>query len=191
MNLIKEYPLTFTKSYCDEVIDCFEKASKLNIPHIRNDMVRSDNQADFTELATLSNNEIDIAHFSPLVEEFFNTLGNSIDKYKEDIKLLDIPAMRWYNMLVQRTIADESEAYHKWHCENAGRKDADRAMVYTLYLNDDFEGGETEYLYQKYRCKPETGKLVIFPASYTHIHRGGLLMSGTKYIATGWTFWAE
>jgi len=58
--------------------------------------------------------------------------------------------------------------------------------VIITYLNDDFEGGETEFLYQGVRVKPEKGKTVIFPASYTHVHRGNPPIGGTKYIATTW-----
>ena len=55
-----------------------------------------------------------------------------------------------------------------------------------LYLNDDYEGGETEFLYYKTRIKGEKGKLLIWPAGITHAHRGGLVLDGTKYVATGW-----
>ena len=61
-----------------------------------------------------------------------------------------------------------------------------REFVIITYLNDDFDGGETEFLYQGIRVKPEKGKTVIFPASYTHMHRGNPPIGGTKYIATTW-----
>ena len=55
-----------------------------------------------------------------------------------------------------------------------------------LYLNDDFEGGETEFLYQNRRELPVAGDVIIFPAGYTHTHRGNPPIGGTKYIATSW-----
>ena len=54
------------------------------------------------------------------------------------------------------------------------------------YLNDDYKGGETEFLYYKKRVEPEQGKLIIWPAGYTHAHRGGLVLEGNKYVITGW-----
>ena len=57
-----------------------------------------------------------------------------------------------------------------------------------IYLNDDYEGGETEYLYYKKRIQPERGKLLIWPAGITHCHRGGLVLKGNKYVATGWFY---
>ena len=55
-----------------------------------------------------------------------------------------------------------------------------------IYLNEDFEGGETEFLYFNKRIKPKQGRLVIFPAAFTHTHRGNPPIGGTKYLASTW-----
>ena len=57
---------------------------------------------------------------------------------------------------------------------------------YMLYLNDIDEGGETEFLYQGKKLKPEQGKVVIFPCGFTFPHRGNPIYKGEKYIITGW-----
>ena len=63
---------------------------------------------------------------------------------------------------------------------------AGRMLVWTIYLNDVLEGGETEFLYHSERHKAEEGKIVIFPANYMCAHRGNPPLSNTKYILTGW-----
>ena len=55
-----------------------------------------------------------------------------------------------------------------------------------VYLNDVTEGGETEFLYQKCRFKPEKNTILIWPAQFTHVHRGNPPLSNDKYIITGW-----
>ena len=56
-----------------------------------------------------------------------------------------------------------------------------------LYLNDIPEGeGETEFLWQGLRVQPKAGTMLIWPAFYTHTHRGNAVYSCSKYIATGW-----
>ena len=62
----------------------------------------------------------------------------------------------------------------------------DRVLSWILYLNDVEEGGETEFLYQSMRFKPKAGTFILFPAHFTHTHRGNPPLSGVKYIATGW-----
>lgn len=88
---------------------------------------------------------------------------------------------------VQKTPA--GGGYHVWHDENTdGGAQSSRKMVWMVYLNDDFEGGETEFLYYKRRIQPKTGTLLIWPAGLTHAHRGGLVLTNCKYVVTGWFY---
>ena len=61
-----------------------------------------------------------------------------------------------------------------------------RLLVYMTYLNTVKKGGHTEFLYQKLKIKPEKGLTLIWPADFTHTHRGNVVEEGDKYIATGW-----
>ena len=90
---------------------------------------------------------------------------------------------------LQRYTANEG-GYPYWHCE-LYPKDAlcdtlHRTVLWTMYLNDSFEEGETEFLYQHKKIKPKTGSLLIAPTAFTHTHRGNKPINGDKYIATSW-----
>ena len=87
---------------------------------------------------------------------------------------------------VQKTPA--GGGYHVWHDENSSASDSTRKIVWMFYLNDNYGGGETEFLYYKKRIQPEAGTLLIWPAGLTHCHRGGLVTDGTKYVITGWFY---
>ena len=76
--------------------------------------------------------------------------------------------------------------FHNWHCEHSHYAWCDRILAWMFYLNDINVGGETEFLHQRCRIKPEKGKLVLFPAAFTHAHRGNPPLKDTKYIVTGW-----
>lgn len=77
--------------------------------------------------------------------------------------------------------------YHVWHYENAGSIMAQRVLVWMIYLNDMPDGeGETEFLYQKRRIPPKSGTCVMWPAAFTHVHRGLTVYSENKYVLTGW-----
>ncbi len=52
--------------------------------------------------------------------------------------------------------------------------------------NAEDDGGTTDFDYYKVKVKPETGKTLIWPAEWTHAHRGSVLNGGEKYIITGW-----
>ncbi len=85
--------------------------------------------------------------------------------------------------LLQKT--EPTQGYHMFHGENIYWNMQHRTMAWIVYLNDIEGGGDTEFLYQQLKVKPERGKVVIWPGSYTHLHRGNPPMSD-KYIATGW-----
>jgi hypothetical protein len=80
--------------------------------------------------------------------------------------------------------------YHHWHSEvypKLGDLDPlHRVVLFMFYLNDVEEGGETEFYYQEIDLKPTQGQMVIAPATFTHTHKGGVPISGDKYILTSW-----
>ncbi len=63
-----------------------------------------------------------------------------------------------------------------------------RVITYLWYLNDVEDGGETDFPDLNIQIKPETGKLVLFPATWDFPHCGKLPKSSHKYIVTGWLY---
>ena len=63
-----------------------------------------------------------------------------------------------------------------------------RVITYLWYLNDVNDGGETEFFDGKFKIIPESGKLILFPASWTYPHKGCMPKSSDKYIITGWIY---
>jgi len=80
--------------------------------------------------------------------------------------------------------------YPYWHCElypkDASGETLHRHLLWTLYLNDGFQAGETEFLFQQRKVVPRTGTLLLAPTAFTHTHRGNRPEGGDKAIATGW-----
>jgi hypothetical protein len=80
--------------------------------------------------------------------------------------------------------------YPYWHCElyprDPGCETLHRHLLWTLYLNDGFAAGETEFLFQQRKVAPRTGSLLLAPTAFTHTHRGNRPEGGDKVIATGW-----
>lgn len=55
-----------------------------------------------------------------------------------------------------------------------------------LYLNDNYEGGELEFVAFGEKYKPKAGTLVIFPSNYAYTHIAHPVTSGTKYAIVTW-----
>ena len=134
-------------------------------------MVNVSHDYDFSASSRIGN-EI-LPKVKPCVDEYLQAFA-VLNKKKfllHDIKLKHIPA---------------GGGFHTWHYETGALEVAARQFVIQVYLNDDFEGGETEFLYQQRREKAVAGDVLIFPASFTHTHRGNPPLGGSKYIATSW-----
>lgn len=80
--------------------------------------------------------------------------------------------------------------YPYWHCElyprDATCETLHRHLLWTIYLNDGFDDGETEFLFQQRKIAPRAGSLLIAPTAFTHTHRGNRPHNGDKFIATSW-----
>jgi hypothetical protein len=69
--------------------------------------------------------------------------------------------------------------------------DVDRIASMVVYLNDDFEGGETHFTKLNIKVKPKAGMALFFKYNYNDpisnrntFHAGIPVSSGTKYIIT-------
>ena len=131
---------------------------------------------------------------SVMLETINNELAYKINQYLQSClnhyctqygSLANTPLASW-NCKFQETPA--GGGYHVYHYESGNFNESQRCLVWMIYLNEEFEGGETEFLYQKRRIKPTTGTVVIWPAGFTHTHRGNLVLDGTKYVTTGWFY---
>jgi hypothetical protein len=81
------------------------------------------------------------------------------------------------------------EGFKRWHCDwtisDEATEPVHRVLAWILYCNSLPDGG-TEFHWQHHHEEAERGKLLIFPAGLSHIHRGRVSQSHSKTIATGW-----
>ena len=81
---------------------------------------------------------------------------------------------------IQRT---EPGGFYRWHNDS---NDQCRMVTFLWYLNTIKEDGYTQFC-NGLKVQPERGKIMIFPATWTYIHRGYPPKNEVKYICTGWT----
>lgn len=180
------YENAFSKEYCESVIEAYEKMISLGFGVSRR-------QLDKVPKALKEDTSVFLNPYMPLNEcskelmiEFHDTLWKKVypeyaNKYWS---LNDLAPHSSYCYKIQKTLP--GEGYHIWHSESCDLETCRRVLVWTLYLNDVEEGGETEFIYQHFRVKPKQGTMMIWPAAYTHTHRGNPPLQGEKYIVTGW-----
>ena len=126
----------------------------------------------------------DLPAWSWISENISSNLKTCIQHYLDTFSVLNRERYFCLDFKVKKIPA--GGGFHNWHYEDCGAEESKRVLVIQIYLNDDFEGGETEYLYFNKRIKPKAGSVAIYPAAFTHTHRGNPPINGTKYIIGSW-----
>tara|TARA_R100000008_G_C3537239_1_gene142733 strand:- start:43 stop:627 length:585 start_codon:yes stop_codon:yes gene_type:complete len=81
---------------------------------------------------------------------------------------------------------DPGGGYFISHSEHGGGDYSSRMLVWMIYLNTVNDRGGTYFGAYDKTISAQEGRLVIWPAHWTHQHKGIVSKSETKYIATGW-----
>tara|TARA_R110000823_G_scaffold313724_1_gene441707 strand:- start:1276 stop:1881 length:606 start_codon:yes stop_codon:yes gene_type:complete len=170
---------------CDKAIAYYEKQNALNKAY---DRLQSENSnLNFkNDKAITLNEHVDtwFEEFKPLLVNFDLALRHYLDA-TGILTAYGIGSFKFTNIKIQKTLP--TQGYHVWHLEHGTERDSSqRALVFTIYLNDVQEGGETEFLHQSIRAKPVKGRCVIWPAAFPYVHRGNPPLQGEKYIMTSW-----
>ena len=171
------------KEFCADVIARFEKDEKGQYKGRIGQLANEDDSIKKSTDLVVSGKE----HWKDVDKALFQSLGKAILEFRESYPFFNGP-FKDMGYGVQRT--NPSEHYH-WHIDGGSHDFSHRQLVAIWYLNDVAgPGGETEFLFQDIKIKPELGKLILFPPFWTHEHRGVTLEKGTKYIATTWVVFA-
>tara|TARA_Y100000766_G_C18739792_1_gene522972 strand:- start:31 stop:663 length:633 start_codon:yes stop_codon:yes gene_type:complete len=186
-NFISEFLFDPDELNLGFLIDYFETMQKAGVHIPRTSLETKDTQLFLNEiLGGAYNNHVDEFSSQSTTQIYYiwqKISAMAISSYFQKYECLAIRGMEHKFCKLQRT--KPGEGFHAWHSDQGGNQPY-RQLVTLMYLNDDFEGGETEFLHQSVRIKPQAGKYVIFPAHWTHIHRGNPPIGGNKYILTSW-----
>lgn len=189
MKLIKDIGIfedVVSPDVCNDLIDYYNKLTGLNMTHSRLEIKEAPGHLKKDSAAfVLEQPALNISTDNPAVREAIQRIIECWDQYISHYSILStVDAHRIYYMKIQKTLP--GEGYHQWHFEGDSRERANRVAAWGLYLNTVEEGGETEWLYQSQRIAATQGTLAIWPAGYTHTHRGNPPLSNEKYLLTGW-----
>tara|TARA_R100001129_G_scaffold4374_1_gene4007 strand:- start:879 stop:1475 length:597 start_codon:yes stop_codon:yes gene_type:complete len=185
-NFIGTYDNFITKQECNKAINIYEQQDKFNntinrMPLENSSILKKQDQQFF---AGAGNIDIWWEDLKPMMLNFDMAWQHYI-KNTGALEAYDNERFYFTTLKIQKTLP--TEGYHIWHLEHGkGHDNEPRAFVFTVYLNDVEEGGETEFLNFSKRVKPKTGRIVIWPAAFPYVHRGNPPLSGKKYILTSW-----
>ena len=168
---------------CDDLISFFNQNEGLHtsgkvVDHVKGKIVDHKVKNSMDMPIDPSNSEI-----YPL-NKYQDELKIVIEKYKEKYSLQNFKAfdiVETYNIQYYAP----GGGFKKYHWERLTHETKHRQFVFMTYLNDVPNGG-TEFKFQNFALEAKKGLTLIWPAEWTHTHRGVISNLDTKYIVTGW-----
>ena len=179
-DFIQTYDLEL-EDVCQKIIDFFEREYDEGKSRTGGLKFFNKNRQKICATKTLSFSE-DV-EINELVYCF---VSQGIDRYCEDFSYLKNKEWRLSPSYNIQRYNGEKEGYFSLHNEASGSYPY-RMLAWMVYLNDADSG--TVFPYQDTTVKPRRGRTLIWPAAWTHPHRGVTPNKGVKYIATGWFYY--
>ena len=183
-NFIEVFDNAISSEDCKYIID-YMNSSNLMVPGSV-----STNEGDVKvveEIKTSTEMAINIEDKNQINDIISTSLLHQVNKYKESYPQLDQLA-RWgvkekYNLQKY----EPNQGYFALHCENAGLDSGiNRVLAWMFYLNTVTDDGGTYFDNYDLTLNAVEGRCVIWPAYWTHMHRGIVSKTESKYIVTGW-----
>ena len=128
--------------------------------------------------------ELHLVNTHTIGSELMKYMQPCVSDYLQEFSVLGQSRFLIVDMKVKKI--KPGGGFHNWHFESEGNS-SHRKLVVQLYMNDIDEAGETEFLYQNKRLVPKKNRLLVWPADWTHTHRGNPpIGQKDKYILTTW-----
>ena len=115
----------------------------------------------------------------PIFKDAGGFPGTKADEHLEPVQIL-----RYY--------PGDFYSWHTDHFSTGGIRQEhtidpiERKLSIVLYLSNDFEGGQTEFVNGRI-IKPKPGEGIVFPSNQFYPHRAKPVISGVKYALVTWT----
>ncbi len=179
---------SLSKSFCKKMIEKYEKSKDKHEGLVGNG--RIDKSLKQTRDLSISNFK---DKWQKEDEHLFQALRKGLNEY------CAMCSERHYNLTLSEDVLQlldtgymiqkyEPGGFYEWHQDWTILGTGSRVYTFIWYLNTikKSDGGWTEFI-DGTKIQPKAGKLVMFPATWTYLHRA-YPPKVPKYIVTGWIY---
>ena len=164
----------YSEGFCEHLISEFERNLTLGAGTDRQNGEGADKHIKEDHQIFSNGKNINFEDFEGgnTSDMFFRGLQKCFQAYSNKFSVIKDIKISCNNLKMQKT--PTGGGYHVWHGEQGNGDQANRGLVYMLYLNSlpTEANGETEFIYQQRRISPVENTMVLWPAAFTHAHRG-------------------
>jgi prolyl 4-hydroxylase len=175
--MIQEFQNILSVDECNELIKISKDKLVKALTYGKNEEYRTANITWIDEKTELTNK----------IKNIVSEKTNLPIKNQEDIHVVK------YNIGGEYKVHYDFFRPNTNHLQSEVQNGGQRMYSCLFYINDDFDGGETDFPKVNYRVDPQIGKLVIWKnlnddlsVNYNSIHAGLPVISGEKWICIVW-----
>ena len=179
----RTYPNFLDNELCDAYVQTFEETMKQEPDRVEKENicvgpVRPDGHQICGNCNCQRMNPMGFDRFDHLNKLAMDKFVKIVGQYKRDVELHKSQwpdEYGWEELRMKRFLVGDGgpdAEQFKDHVDVLSREGAKRFLILMVYLNDDFEEGETEFPIFGDKVKPEKGKLLVFPPLWQYLHRG-------------------
>ena len=175
-NFIETYKIENT-NLCDNLIKYWKKNKEYKFEGTLGDNIIDKTMKDSIDVCFFNTSK------NKTIRSFFKQLSSNVQEYITKYRIVSKVHTSPQNLI---QYYDKGGGYRRLHYERDNVGVTSRQLVYMLYLNTVTNNGGTEFPYQNITTPAIKGNLIIWPAEFTHPHKGIVSPTQEKYIATGW-----
>ena len=179
----RTYPNFLDNELCDAYVQTFEETMKQEPDRVEKENicvgpVRPDGHQICGNCNCQRMNPMGFDRFEHLNKLVMDKFVKIVGQYKRDVELHKSQwpdKYGWEELRMKRFLVGDGgpdAEQFKNHVDVVTREGAKRFLILMVYLNDDFDNGETEFPIFGDKVKPEKGKLLVFPPLWQYLHRG-------------------
>ena len=166
--------------FCDEYISLYEHTLKYDTEKWKNLSVCFKDDGNKEERCGGCNCDrlgpMEYERFGKLNDILISKWQNAVEKYVKDcgINSIQLPKdFGWEELRIKRYKVDDEVGHGlDFHVDIYSHAHSKRFLCLMVYLNEDFEEGETHFPLFYIKVKPKKGRLFIFPPTWNYLHRG-------------------
>ena len=177
----------FTKEECAKMIE-FANLNGLEVSEISS---YNKNKSKLDTTVRISEQAWVEDSYDPLVQKFADFAAELTGKPVENQEATQVAKYDVGGKFIEHYDACVPDGTS--YCNDLDRLSGDRLATLLVYLNDDFEGGKTEFTKLGFSVTPEAGKGILFWNTDANDiildeseHKGAEILKGTKWISTKW-----
>ena len=125
---------------------------------------------------------VDYSSFTDILQQLINSVKNQItEQYKVEVVDTTIDFLYYTNGCKYWPHIDGQML----HDDTLSRGDTKRDITASVYLNDNYTGGEIYFQFFDKSIKPNTGDIIMYPSDYRYMH-GVNEVVGERYAIVLW-----